>query len=90
MAVIIPTVSAVSLFFVTIAALVFRAHLRQPVSGAEGIVGEIGVVKQALAPEGKVLVHGELWWAVSDTPLAEGVTVRVTAVDRLKLTVVPA
>lgn len=88
LAVIVPTVSVVSLFFVTIAALVFRAHLRQPLSGAEGIVGEIGIVKEALAPEGKVLVHGELWWAVSDTPVAEGVSVRVTAVDRLKLTVV--
>ncbi|MFH1981087.1 MAG: nodulation protein NfeD [Pseudomonadota bacterium] len=89
MQVLVPTVTVISLFFSAVAALVFRAHLRQPASGAEGIVGEIGVVKQALAPEGKVLVHGELWWATSDAPLAEGVKVRVTAVDRLKLTVEP-
>ena len=89
MQVLIPTVAVVSLFFSAVAALVFRAHLRQPASGAEGLVGEIGVVKEALSPEGKVLVHGELWWANSDAPIDEGMKVRVTAVDRLKLTVEP-
>ena len=89
MSVLIPTVSVVSLFFVAVASLVFRAHLRQPASGAEGLVGEIGVVSEALDPEGKVMVHGELWWAVSETPLAVGTKVRVTAVDRLTLSVRP-
>jgi membrane protein implicated in regulation of membrane protease activity len=32
-------------------------------SGIERLIGERGVVKQRLDPEGYVLVHGELWKA---------------------------
>jgi membrane-bound ClpP family serine protease len=44
----------------------------------------------AVTREGTVLVHGEYWNAVSLTPVVAGAPVRVTRIDRLKLTVKPA
>lgn len=56
-------------------------------SGAEGLVGETGVVKKKLDPEGKIYVHGELWAAVCDGTIDEGETVVVEKVDGLKVKV---
>ena len=78
--VLLPTVALVSGFFVAIAALVFKAQTARPMTGSAGLVGEVGVVKQALAPEGKVFVHGELWQAVAAGPIAAGKRVRVKKV----------
>jgi len=57
------------------------------VSGAEGLIGATGVVKEALDPEGNVFVHGELWSAVCDGTIAEGESVVVEKVDGLKVKV---
>ena len=75
--VLIPTISLVSAFFVCVAALAFKAQVSKPRTGDLGLVGEIGVVRKRIAPEGKVFVHGELWFARSRSPLAEGTKVRV-------------
>lgn len=64
-----------------------RSANRPPVSGMEGMVGEVGVVRRRLAPEGTVFVHGTLWNARSLTPIEVGETVRVRHVNGLKLTV---
>ena len=52
------------LFAATIIVIILTLR-RRVVTGAEGMIGKIGVVKKALAPEGKILVHGEIWTAVS-------------------------
>jgi membrane-bound serine protease (ClpP class) len=88
--VLLPTLLVISLFFTTVAWVVFRAQRSRPTTGSAALVGEIGVVKAALEPEGKVFVHGELWNAVSRTPLREGVRVRVVRVTGLRLDVEPA
>jgi membrane-bound serine protease (ClpP class) len=85
-----PTLVVVSGFFTAVAYLVFRSQVSKPVTGTAGLVGEIGVVKKALAPRGKVFVHGELWNAVSRTPIDENVQVRVVQVTGLLLEVEPA
>jgi membrane-bound serine protease (ClpP class) len=85
-----PTLVVVSGFFTAVAYLVFRSQVSKPVTGSAGLVGEIGVVKKALAPHGKVFVHGELWNAVSRTPIDENAQVRVVAVTGLLLEVEPA
>ncbi|ROR03108.1 NfeD family protein [Desulfosoma caldarium] len=85
MPVFIPTVLTVSAFFAGVAALAFRAHMRRPQVGMEALIGAEGTVTQALNPEGKVFVQGELWNAVSDEPLPKGARVRVVAVQNLKL-----
>ncbi len=87
--VLLPTIAIVSGFFVILSGLVFKSHLLKPKTGAKGLVGEIGVVKKAIKPEGKVFVHGELWNATSKDPIEEGIKVRVVKVDNLVLEVEP-
>jgi membrane-bound serine protease (ClpP class) len=61
---------------------------REPVrTGAEGLLSERGKARTALAPRGKVFVHGELWDAVAAEPVAVGETVEITAVRNLTLEV---
>ena len=85
--VLLPTLILVSGFFVFVAGLVFRAQISKPKTGSKGLVGEIGIVKKALAPEGKVFVHGELWNARSDHMIEEDEKVRVINVMNLMLEV---
>jgi membrane-bound serine protease (ClpP class) len=85
--VLIPTVVMVSGFFVAVAGLVFRSQVSKPKTGDEGLIGEIGVARSRLEPEGKVFVHGELWNASTLETIEEGSKVRVVAVDRLTLRV---
>jgi membrane-bound serine protease (ClpP class) len=89
--VLLPTLLVISAFFSIVAWVVFRAQFSKPTTGPAGLVGEIGFVKQALTPDGKVFVHGELWNAFSRiSPLPEGGRVRVVRVTGLKLEVEPA
>ncbi|UCG81092.1 MAG: nodulation protein NfeD [Desulfobacterales bacterium] len=85
--VLIPTVVMVSGFFVVVAGLVFRSQISKPRTGDKGLVGEVGVVKERLGPEGKVFVHGELWNAEASEPIEAGAKVRVIGVDQLVLKV---
>src|SRR4026207_1929403 len=65
-----------------------RALCRPGSTGAAGMMGQVGVVKRALDPEGQVLIDGELWQAVAeDGPVAAGEVVRVARMDGLRLTV---
>lgn len=84
-----PTVALISGFFIALIYLVVRAHKDRPQTGIDGLVGEIGVVRQVDNGRGKVLVHGELWQAVFAEPVVTGAEVTVTAVDRLVVTVAP-
>ncbi len=71
--------------------LAARAHRARVGTGREGLAGMVGVVTDALAPEGKVFVHGEIWDAVSNAgPIPKDAKVRVVRVDELTLTVEPA
>jgi len=85
--VLIPTVIMVSGFFVIVAGLVFRSQISKPRTGDKGLIGEIGVVKERLAPGGRVFVHGELWNAEAPEPVEAGAKVRVVGMDRLVLKV---
>jgi len=87
--VLVPTLMVVSGFFVVISGLVFKSHLSKPRTGATGLLGEIGVVKEPILQEGKVFVHGELWKAISKDPVAKGAKVRVIKVEDLVLVVEP-
>ena len=87
--VLLPTLILISAFFTFVAGLVFRAQISKPRTGGAGLVGEIGVVKKALTPEGKVFVHGELWQAKAKNEIGENVKVRVVNVQNLILEVEP-
>ena len=67
--------------------IVLRARRNKFVSGAEGMLGEMGIAQTPLTPRGKVFVHGEIWdgIAVMDVPAGQRVVVR--AIDGLTLQV---
>ena len=83
----IPTIVLIGGFFVVVSTLAFRAYRSKPMAGAEGIVGEIGVVRNTIDPEGMVLVHGEYWRAVSTEKIEAGEKVRVEGIEGLVLKV---
>ena len=57
------------------------------VTGAEGLIGALGVAKSDLNPEGSVMVHGELWNAECDGKIEEGEHVVIEKLDGLKVKV---
>jgi membrane-bound serine protease (ClpP class) len=69
--------------------LAVKARRNKSLMGGEGLLNEIGEARTALAPAGKVFVHGEYWDAVSTTPVEPGGAVRVVAIDGMKLKVEP-
>lgn len=69
--------------------LVVRTHRSQVTTGAEGMVRKQAIARTALAPHGKVFVHGELWDAVAEAPTAAGQAVEVVAVEGMTLRVRP-
>ena len=69
--------------------IALRARRNKVVTGAQGLIGEIGITQTALAPVGKVFVHGELWDALSDTPVPAASKVVVREVRGLRLQVEP-
>jgi membrane-bound serine protease (ClpP class) len=70
---------------------VVRAHRLRPLTGEEGLVGEIGTALSDIAPAGKVRVHGEYWDARSEVgAIAAGARVRVLAVGPKRIEVEPA
>ena len=85
--VLLPTIILISGFFVAVAGLVFRAQISKPTTGSRALIGEIGVVKKALTPEGKVFVHGELWNARAKDPIDKDAKVRIVDVVNLILEV---
>ncbi|NTU47911.1 MAG: nodulation protein NfeD [Syntrophobacteraceae bacterium] len=87
MSVFIPTVLVVSAFFAAVAAIAFRAQIRKPQTGADGLVGALGEVMNDLDLHGKVFVSGELWNAVADEKIIAGEKVEVLSVENLKLKV---
>jgi membrane-bound serine protease (ClpP class) len=78
--------TAITVFLLSIA---LRARRLKVDTGAEGMIGKEGAAITDLAPEGKVFVNGEYWDAISLRPTAVGARVKVTAIDKLKLTVEP-
>ncbi|HEX5413985.1 MAG TPA: nodulation protein NfeD [Terriglobia bacterium] len=68
----------------------WKAMRSKAVTGEEGLVNSIGVVRADLNPKGKVLVHGELWDARAEQHIPPGGRVRVRKVEGLTLYVEPA
>jgi len=86
--VIIPAVLCTALFFLFAIGMGIRAQTRKPVTGAEGILGEVGEAVDLLSPRGRVRVHGELWSATTKgESLPAGSKIVVERVEGLTLTV---
>jgi membrane-bound serine protease (ClpP class) len=76
----------ITTFLVT---LVVRSRGRASPVGEQSFLNQIAQARTALAPAGKVFIHGEYWDAVSSLPVEEGADVRVVAIEGMKLRVEP-
>src|SRR4051812_47101415 len=93
LAVAIPVAAVLSALLVIATRKSLAVRRQRVQGGSEGLIGRIGVVRHAVAPEGDVFVSGELWHArqsvmEDDQPaLAAGEKVVVERVNGLTLTV---
>jgi membrane-bound serine protease (ClpP class) len=85
-----------AVFFVFLAGKALRAQQARPLTGSEGMIGQVGPVRAPFQPlpagagyAGHALVMGELWRAVSDAPVQVGDQVVVTGVDGFTVRVRP-
>jgi membrane-bound serine protease (ClpP class) len=76
----------ITVFLMSIA---FKARANKVVTGAQGMIGQIGTAQTQLAPGGKVFLHGEIWDAVSSAAVPAGQSVVVRALDGFLLKVEP-
>ena len=79
----------ITFFLVRIA---IQARRNKVLIAPDSIVGQLAVANDPLGPGnarpiGQIMVHGELWQARSDTPIAAGDHVRVTSRNGLLLSV---
>jgi len=77
----------VAIITVFLVRLVYLSRQKKSIAGAEGMIGEEGIAKSDINPDGRVLVHGEYWNASSEKPIPAGSRVRVRKVHGLKLDV---
>ncbi|MDP3722339.1 MAG: nodulation protein NfeD [Candidatus Omnitrophota bacterium] len=86
---ILPTVAALAAIVLFVVQRALTAQAQPIATGAQGLIGQLGVASTEVHPDGKVFVHGELWEAHSDHPLRQGQQVRVVRVEGLRLFVEP-
>ena len=82
-----PTLALSVIVSLGIFLLATRTRSLKKLGGIEGMIGETGLVKEALNPQGRVLVHGELWEAEADNRINEGERVQVDLVEGLRIKV---
>ena len=86
----LPTVITVGALVGTIIWMAAKGGRRGPVTGVEGMIGSIGIAKTDLNPRGQIALHGEIWEAISQTPIRQGEAAEVTAIEGLTVKVAPA
>ncbi|WP_235893974.1 NfeD family protein [Oceanidesulfovibrio indonesiensis] len=88
---ILATVITLAVFVTAVLYLVSKAQLRKPTQGQEAIIGAPATVRTWSGTHGRVFLRGEVWNAVSPTPMqpSPGDTVRIVRVEGLTLTVEP-
>ncbi len=88
--VVLPTALLIALVVIFLLSRVLKLHRRRPLTGVDGLIGEVGEARTALTPQGRVLVHGEYWNAVIEgAPVPRGTRVRVKRVEGGELRVTP-
>jgi len=74
------------LFFLLLVTLVLKVHKSKVTTGREGEIGERGLTKTILDPEGQVFVRGELWTAIStEDKIEKNEPIEVVKIDNLTL-----
>lgn len=78
-----------AVFTMWVLARLVRFRKRKVTTGMEELLGSEAVVLADFEGNGRVRLHGEIWWADADMPVSQGQKVRVTAVNGLRLQVEP-
>jgi len=86
----IASAAATLVILAFLAWLAMRASRAKKLTGIQTLIGETGVARTALNPDGTVFVNGEYWQARSDHPIESGQTVRVEKVDNMTIWVTEA
>jgi membrane-bound serine protease (ClpP class) len=81
----------VVLFMVNGMPTMVRTRFATPTIGRDAMIGEIGTAREAVNPDGVVMVRGAPWRARTNraTPIAAGDPIRVASIDGLLLEVEP-
>lgn len=85
--IVVAAVGTLSAFVLVVTFLVVKSQRRKATLGYEGLVGELGEVRERLDLRGKVFVHGEVWNAEGSERLEPGDRVEVTGYDGMILKV---
>jgi membrane-bound serine protease (ClpP class) len=84
------TTGGVAAFFLLAIAAVLKSRAAPVAVGRRTLIGQMGMVQEALDPRGIVHAGGETWSAVSTgSPIAAGATVRIVGIQGLTLSVTP-
>ena len=86
-AAVLPAAVTMAVGTILLVRLVLQAQRRVSVTGVAGMVGARGVADTELQPEGWILLMGERWRGVAESPLPAGSPVQVTSVDGLRVRV---
>jgi len=80
------TTAVITIFLIR---LVLKTSQSKVKTGEQGLIGEIGQVRNTITPgtKGKIFVHGELWNAISDQKIEKEEEVSVIAISGLTLKV---
>lgn len=84
--IIIASTAFTALFFLCVIGIGLKAQRAKPVTGIEGLMGEVGETLGILDLTGRVRVHGETWNAESVSGMInKGEKVRITGIKDLRL-----
>jgi len=81
-------------FFIFIVTFAVRAQRRQPITGTQGMMGQVGTARSVFTEDrelyrGSIMLKGEIWQAMANQPIQFGDKVSVTQLKGMTLLVEP-
>lgn len=87
LSVMIPVVAATAFVALLLGTLAIRSMRTRVSVGVESMIGRTAVADRALMPGGTISLDGEIWDAEAEASVAIGETVKIVAVDGMRLKV---
>jgi membrane-bound serine protease (ClpP class) len=78
-------IGVITLTMAFLVTLVVTLHRKQPLTGVQGLLQELGTAQTNIDPEGQVFIHGEIWNAISSDPIEKGARVKIVSIHGLTL-----
>ncbi len=77
----------IMLFIFIVVRSIINVHKEQVTTGIQGLLGETGVVLKDFTGKGKILIHGEIWNAISDLEIHKDEEVVIQEIKGMDLIV---